>query len=235
MHILVFFLALCLSTPAHSQIKRVSVYPTGISVPWTAEPPPFAEEEIQKKEDKPQKKEDKPKKKLSRKEKKLAAQLPPPPPPPAAEPVAAAPSNTLAVTRLVRVVSALNLKETESLALVFYDSAKKHLKKFNMAVTNTPRPSALNAFFMDKSVYNGFKGLLDTYFFPPNAVYMNVAIVDKKGGITSVPAHPSYDADKLLSIEEFEALEKGRRMMLQFEIRGDGEKNFLRLGIFRFR
>lgn len=225
MQILVFLLVLCLSTPAHSQIKRVSIYPAGISVPWTAEPPPFAEEEAPKKETKP-------KKKLSRKEKKLAAelaaQLPPPPPPPPA-------SDTVAVTRLVRVVSALNLKESESLALVFYDSSKKHLKKFNMAVTNTPRPSALNAFFMDKSVYSGFKGLLDTYFFPPNAVYMNIALVDKKGNIAAVPAHPSYDPDKLLSIEEFEALEKGKRMMLQFEIRGDAEKNFLRLGIFRFR
>ena len=236
-----------------SQMKNIPLYPAGITVEWSALPPVEATEppshpittsaptpapqmddddEKNKKVSKWRKPKAPPTKKAPEPIENLEPLAPVVAPKPAvAKPVSAEP---IAVNRLIRVVNALNLDTNQRLALIFYNEKGAIIPKQLRVVTNTERPSASRIFFMDKVSYSAFKGVLDVYFVPKEAEFMNVAIIDKNDKIVRVPTHPTYDAKNMLAINDFLNTEPANRIMLQFEIAGSPEKGVLRLGGFRF-
>lgn len=207
-------LILFFGTLSFSQIKNVPIYPSGISVSFSVLPeePESAAPVITKTKNK----------KIKKRE------LPPPP----AEPE---PIQAIKVNKFIRIINAMNLEENQNLALLFYDENKKLLTKPKVLVTNTTKPAATHIFFMDKASSKEFKGVLDYYFIPEKAVYFNVAVLNKKGALVSVPVHPAYDEDNLIAIEHYQSIDPKSRIMLQFEVKGSPKASVMRISAFRFR
>ena len=231
-----------------SQMKNIPLYPAGITVEWTALPPAEVVEppsavtapatpQINDDDNKPKKvsKWRKPKNTPAKKGEETIEDLEPLAPvvvkPATAKPVVTEP---VAVNRLIRVINALNLGAGQRLALVFYNDKGAIIPKQLRVVSNTEKPAASRIFFMDKVSYSAFKGVLDVYFVPKEAEFMNVAIIDQNDKIVRVPTHPTYNAKNMLAIDDFLNTEPANRIMLQFEIAGSPEKGVLRLGGFRF-
>ena len=245
--LLLISLVLGANVSLFSQMKNIPLYPAGITVEWSALPPVEAVEPHPATAPTPAAKDDdddddknkriskwrKPKAPPAKKAPEPIENLEPLSPvvKDTAKPVVTTP---VAVNRLIRVVNALNLNADQRLALVFYNDKGAILPKQLRVVANTEKPSASRIFFMDKVSYSAFKGVLDIYFVPKEAEFMNVAIIDQNDKIVRVPSHPTYNAKNMLAIDDFLNTEPANRIMLQFEIAGSPEKGVLRLGGFRF-
>ena len=233
------------NTYLFSQMKNIPLYPAGITVEWSALPPVEAAEPTPavatSKDDDDDDDDDKPKKASkwrrpkpapAKKVEEQVEKLEPLAPVVAVKkPVITEP---VSVNRLIRVVNSLSLTAGQRLALIFYNEKGAIIPKQLRVVSNTEKPSASRIFFMDKVSYSAFKGVLDVYFVPKEAVFMNVAIIDQNDKIIRVPTHPTYDAKNMLAINDFLNTEPNNRIMLQFEIAGSPERGVLRLGGFRF-
>ncbi|MGL5722059.1 MAG: hypothetical protein ACRCY4_06655 [Brevinema sp.] len=231
-----------------SQMKNVPIFPAGISVEWSALPPvevdetpapavatPQNKEEVA--DEKPQKVSKWRKPRASSKKVAEASTTaddlePLAPVVPAVE--KAVITEPVAVNRLIRVINAVDLSAGQRFALVFYNEKGVIIPKQLRVVPNTEKPSAARVFFMDKASNRSFKGLLDVYFVPKDATFMNVAIIDQNDKIVKVPTHPAYDAKGFINIEDFLKTEPTSRIMLQFETAGTTDRSVLRLGGFRF-
>ncbi|MGL5253488.1 MAG: hypothetical protein ACRC9L_00445 [Brevinema sp.] len=233
-------------TSIFSQMKNIPIFPAGITVEWrvlpTVEPtepptPPAA----QQKEGDSEEKNTKPSKwrrpRLPANKKNTEESVPEnltPLAPVEKSPDSVVASEPVSVNRLIRVINAIDLDPDQRFALVFYNDKGNMIPKQLRVVPNTEKPSAARVFFMDKASTRLFKGLLDIYFVPKDAVFMNVAIIDQNDKIIRVPSHPSYNDKGFISIEDFLKTEPSNRIMLQFEVAGSSEKGILRLGGFRF-
>ncbi|MGL4677736.1 MAG: hypothetical protein ACRCWI_08770 [Brevinema sp.] len=209
-------LLLFISNVLHADISKLQLIPSGIKVKFDV--PPLIEE-----------KEAPPQKKLSRwaarkakkeAEKKQQQQEEVPIP------------QLVRFTRFIRVINAVTLNAEEYLTIDFYDNNNKLISQ--QIITNTPKPSPNNIFYMDRNTGRRFQGFIDHYHIPKNTSYFQIGIYNKNKELIYYAEHPDFTKKTQIPITQYNALGSKKAVMFQIEVLGQSDKTLTRIGAFYF-
>ncbi len=201
----IFFLGLLLNPfVMYSDISKIKIYPSGITVNFNAPPKTIV---VEKSVKKPWYKKN-------------------------TAPIEPAIISTDKFKKFIRVINSIKHSEDTTLKLVFYDNINEVISE--EVITNSIKPSPKHIFFIDRNSDRNFQGVLDIYHIPENAQYFLIGFFNKDNIRISTVSHPDFGKDNKIQILDYNKLSPNRPTMLQIELLGQKQNILTRIGAFYF-